>query len=226
MQELGLDDAAAAETRSAEARFADSEPALYDFTEELNARGLTSAGMRIGWGLRRRASGWNLRLLRIVYPFPYRPIVVAEAKARGLDPYLVAGLIHQESNFTAGAHSPAGAVGLMQVMPGTGRTLARALGVDRFDTGFLERPELNLYLGTAFVAELLRQTRGNVPEMLAAYNAGTARLHRWRRFPEARDADLFAERIPFDETRDYVRIVQANARIYAALYPGLSVAPA
>jgi soluble lytic murein transglycosylase len=222
LHELGLDDAADAEGRALQARLGTDDAALYDLAEALDALGLTSAGVRIGWALRRRAPDWNPRLLRIVYPFPYRDAIVAESRARGLDPYLVAGLIRQESSFDARARSRVGAVGLMQVMPGTGRTLARGAGTGTFDVGMLERPELNVKLGTTFVADLLRRTNGRVAQMLAAYNAGPARLDRWRRYPEAGDPELFAERIPYDETREYVKIVQANARIYAALYPGVA----
>ncbi|HEX9107050.1 MAG TPA: lytic transglycosylase domain-containing protein, partial [Longimicrobiales bacterium] len=221
LHELGLDQAASEEAATLRRRLGNDEPALYNLAEALDARGLTSPGITIGWELRRRSDGWNMRLLRIVYPFPYREAVVAEARAHGLDPYLVAGLIHQESNFKADARSRAGAVGLMQVMPGTGRALGRSNGIARVDAEELERPDVNVRLGTQFVAEMLRQAGGNVAEMLAAYNAGPARLERWRRFPEARDPELFAERIPYDETRSYVKIVQANARIYAALYPDL-----
>jgi len=221
LHELGLDVAAAEEATALRWRLGNDDSALYDLAEALNARGLTSQGISIGRELRRRAGAWNTRLLRIVYPFPYREAVVAEAAAHGLDPYLVAGLIHQESNFTPDARSRVGAVGLMQVMPGTGRVLGRSSGIGRVDAAQLEDPDLNMRLGTQFVAELLRRTDGNVPEMLAAYNAGPARLDRWQDFPEARDPELFAERIPYDETRSYVKIVQANARIYAALYPDL-----
>ena len=219
LHELGLDGAAGEEASALEARLAGNDAALYDLAELLDARGFTARGIAIGWRLRQRAGAWNPRLLRIVYPFPYREDVLANARAQGLDPYLVAGLIHQESDFSASARSRVGAVGLMQLMPATARILARPLGIEEVTTDQLERPELNVRLGTAFAAELLRQAGGSVPGMLAAYNAGPARLDRWRRFREARDPELFAERIPFDETRHYVKVVQANARIYQALYP-------
>jgi soluble lytic murein transglycosylase len=82
----------------------------------------------------------------------------------------------------------------------------------------LRDPTVNVRLGTLFFAELLRRNGGSLPHALAAYNAGPSRVARWRRNPESADPDVFAERIPFAETRDYVRIVQQNARIYAALY--------
>jgi soluble lytic murein transglycosylase len=124
--------------------------------------------------------------------------------------------------FNPRARSPVGAIGLMQVMPATGRTLARRLGVTRFTDDLLTQPELNVHFGMAYLADQLN-SYGRLDAVLAAYNAGPTRLNRWREFPEYADRLLFAERIPYDETRDYVRIVQNNRRIYAALYGELAV---
>jgi soluble lytic murein transglycosylase len=157
-------------------------------------------------------------LLRIIYPFPYRDILLAEAAEQGVDPFLAAGLIRQESMFNPGAVSGAGAIGLMQVMPATGRDLVQRLGVRRFDDDMLKHAEFNAHLGMAYLDDQLRDFSGRLPVVLAAYNAGPHRITRWREFPEFPDDDLFAERIPFAETRDYVKIVQNNARIYEALY--------
>jgi soluble lytic murein transglycosylase len=106
----------------------------------------------------------------------------------------------------------------MQVMPNTGKALARTAGIDRFGVELLERPEINLHLGVQYVAELMERYGSRITSVLAAYNAGPHRVSRWSNFPEYRDEELFAERIPFAETRDYVKVVQQNARIYAALY--------
>jgi soluble lytic murein transglycosylase len=191
---------------------------LYALAEGFHARGETLTAVRLGRDIYRLEGAWNPRLLRIVYPFPYRAEIVAQAKSRGLDPFLVAGLIRQESLFNPGAKSSAGAVGLMQVRPPTGRALARRDGVRNFRSTQLNRPEMNLRLGTLFFADLLERYSGTLPHVLAAYNAGPSRAARWRTLPEAADPDLFAERIPFAETRDYVKVVQQNARIYAGLY--------
>jgi soluble lytic murein transglycosylase len=206
------------EIQQAARRLDTDNAALYDLAEALNARGYTAAGINIGWKLKDRAGAWNERLLRIVYPFPYRDLVLAEAGERGLDPFLVAGLIRRESGFAADAMSPAGAMGLMQIMPHTGRLLARAAGIRHFDAAMLDLPEINLHLGMAFLADLLHRYNDKVPAVLAAYNAGPSRLSNWRQLPEYRDMELFTERIPFRETRDYVRYVQENRRIYAMLY--------
>jgi soluble lytic murein transglycosylase len=205
-------------------RFAASRAATYQLAEELNARGYTMTGIAIGWDLFRRDGGWNDRLLRIIYPFPFRDIIVAEARERGVDPFLAAGLIRQESMFNVAAVSGAGAVGLMQVLPSTGRSLARDLGLSGFDDDMLKHAELNAHLGTQYIAEQLADFDGRLPVVLAAYNAGPHRIDRWSRFPEFADDDQFAERIPFGETRDYVKIVQNNANIYRELY-GQAIEP-
>jgi soluble lytic murein transglycosylase len=103
-------------------------------------------------------------------------------------------------------------------MPQTGRSLARTLGVRRFSADMLYRPELNIHFGMAYLADQLKAYSNRIDAVLAAYNAGPTRVERWQQFPEWNDRRLFAERIPFDETRDYVRIVQNNRRIYAVLY--------
>jgi soluble lytic murein transglycosylase len=218
LADAGEADAVDWEIQQASRQLDTVDAGLYDLAEALNARGYTAAGINIGWKLKDRAGAWNQRLLRIVYPFPYRDLVVAEARDRNLDPFLVAGLIRRESGFAADAMSPAGAMGLMQIMPHTGRLLARNARIRHFHTDMLDLPEINLHLGMAFLADLLHRYNDKVPAVLAAYNAGPSRLSNWRRLPEYRDMELFTERIPFRETRDYVRYVQENTRIYAMLY--------
>ncbi len=93
---------------------------LLRLAHELNSRGFTREGINLGWELRREGRPWDQDLLVAVYPFPYRDLVLAEASERGLDPYLMAGLIRQESAFWVEARSGADARGLMQVLPATG----------------------------------------------------------------------------------------------------------
>ncbi|MGH7505124.1 MAG: transglycosylase SLT domain-containing protein, partial [Longimicrobiales bacterium] len=219
LRELDRVGAASYELDRARRRFADSDATVYELAEALNARGLTTTGIGLGWDLYRREGGWNERLLRIVYPFPYREIIVAEARERGVDPFLAAGIIRQESMFNAHAISPAGAIGLMQVMPATGRILARSLDVKEFTDELLEKPEFNVTLGMNYLADQLAEYDDRLPVVLSAYNAGPTRVTRWRElFPEFEDDELFSERIPFEETREYVKIVQHNRRMYEALY--------
>src|SRR5690606_35935133 len=148
----------------------------YTLAEALNARGFTTTGIALGWDIYRREGAWNLRLLRIVYPFPFQNIIVAEARERGVDPFLAAALIRQESMFNPRARSPVGALGLMQVMPATGRTLARTLGITRFKDDLLTQAELNVHFGMAYLADQLRAYDNRLDAVLAAYNAGPTRV--------------------------------------------------
>lgn len=219
LRDAGWSDAAAFEMDRARDSFGSDVASLYALAEALNERGYTSQGIRIGLDLRRRAGGqWNPRLLRVVYPLPYRDAITAEAARHGIDPFLAAGLIRQESLFNARAVSPAGAVGLMQVMPATGERLARRLGISGFEPAMLREPLINIRLGMQFLADMIAEYDGRVDAVLAAYNAGPNRVDRWMEFPEWDNPELFSERIPFAETREYVKIVQQNARLYDALY--------
>ena len=154
---------------------------------------------------------------RLLYPVAEKDQLSASAKANGLDPALVAGLIKQESSFNPRATSPVGARGLMQLMPDVGRSLARSRGVRNLDPERLYDPALNIQLGTIHLAGLFRSKR-EVAHILAAYNAGESRLARWLRKQGAGDPELFTERIPYTETRDYVRAVIRNRAFYRILY--------
>jgi soluble lytic murein transglycosylase len=215
----GLDDAADAEVSAIQAR-AEREggEALLSFAEALNLRDRTLTGITVGWAARREGEPWSDRLVRIVYPFPYQELVLREAREVGVDPLLLAALIRQESAFVPDIVSSAGAIGLMQVMPATGRGLARSLGVANFTNETLESPEVNLHLGARFLVEQLARYGPELPLVLSAYNAGPARANRWRTFPEAQDLLRLTERIPFSETRGYVKNVTRNRRLYEALY--------
>jgi soluble lytic murein transglycosylase len=214
----GLDESAAFEATRIVDGFSGVDGALYALAAGYHAREQTFHGIRIGRELLRREGAWNRSLLQLVYPFPYRDAVMREAAANGLDPFLVAGLIRQESMFNTRARSPAGAVGLMQVMPRTGTTVARSVGISGFQPARLTDPVINLRIGTRYLAEQIRSHGGRLVDAIAAYNAGPQRVSRWKQFPEYGDPELFIERIPFQETRDYVMIVQQNARIYRELY--------
>jgi len=197
---------------------------VYDFAEALLEGGFPLQGVVLGREIHRREGAWNLRLLRIVHPFPHRDRIVQEARARGLDPFFVAGLIRQESLFHPSIRSSAGAVGLMQLMPATAREVARSLGL-RYEEDLLTDPAYNIQLGTHFLSSMLRRYEGRSQDALSAYNAGPSRASQWRSRPEAADRDVFMEHIPFRETRNYVKVVQQYARIYAALYGCLGFQP-
>jgi soluble lytic murein transglycosylase len=185
--------------------------------EALIERGLTIDGINLGWALVEEG-GWDRTVLRITFPFPYRELVRREAEEWGVDPIMLAALIRQESAFKADIVSHAGAIGLMQVMPPTGAQLARAHGPVGFTSDALSNPEVNLHLGSAFLVEMTRRFDGALPLVLSAYNAGPSRAVRWREFPEVSDELRFTERIPFVETRGYVKNVRRNLGLYRVLY--------
>ncbi len=222
LRSANLNDAASFELSRLRRSFADTPETLYELAEQMHANGRTQNAISIGRELERLRGQWDQRLLRIVYPLPFEQIIETEARLQGIDPYLAAALIRQESGFNPRATSVAGARGLMQIMPRTGRKIARTVSIRNFRNARLYEPALNVKLGMQHLKELLDAYDSRLPYVLVAYNAGPNRLAQWRAFPEAIDDELLAERIPFSETRDYVRIVQQNASIYRALYGGVS----
>jgi soluble lytic murein transglycosylase len=159
----------------------------------------------------------DARAYRLLYPVVDRVELSRDANARGLDPALVAGLIRQESSFGARAVSVAGARGLMQVLPAVGEEISRSLKYPVWSPALLFDADANLQLGTAHLSSYMTRY-GALPRVLAAYNAGGARVARWSTRAGVDDAEMFTERIPFVETRDYVRLVQRNAEMYRRLY--------
>ncbi len=164
----------------------------------------------------REHDDWSLRYLR-----PYREDLETAARAHGLDPAWVYGLIRQESRFTPVARSAAGARGLMQIMPATGRWIARRRGIGGFRPASLEDPRINLDFGAWYMRHVLDRLDGSILLASAGYNAGPGRPARWRKLVgRPVDGALFAELIPFNETRRYVQNVIANTAAYAALLRG------
>lgn len=215
---IGLNDAANYELDRLQRSYDGQRATLYAVAEALHGRGEHLRAVSIGRALERTADEIDARLLRIIHPFPYRELIEREARRNDIDPYFVVALMRQESLFNPVARSGPGAIGLMQVMPRTGTAVAKRLGIEGFTPEKLTDPAINIRIGTAILAEHLRNYGGRVEDVLIAYNAGAGRLGRWRALPERVDPDLFVERIPYDETRDYVRIVQTNAYVYRTLY--------
>ena len=149
---------------------------------------------------------------------------IAEARKFDVDPYLVAGLIRQESSFKSGAISRAGALGLMQLMPPTAREVARGLSVE-WDQRLLLVADANLHLGVAHFAALLRTYKGDIAPALAAYNAGGTPVRRWLRVPGSDNPVRFVEAVTYSETRGYLKTVIRNSELYRALYPSGRVEP-
>jgi soluble lytic murein transglycosylase len=155
---------------------------------------------------------------RLYFPVLERETLISSSKENGLDPVLVAALIRQESNFNPLATSPAGARGLMQLMPAVGKAVAETKGIGPWDPDLLYQPATNIKLGTAHLSGLVRKYP-EVVKVLAAYNAGESRVAKWSGKAGAGDPEVFTERIPFVETRDYVRTILRNRAYYQALYP-------
>jgi soluble lytic murein transglycosylase len=184
----------------------------------LHERGWNWEAINLGWEVRRRGRPFDRLLLEVLYPFPFREMVMREAQEWNVDPYLIAGMIRQESAWWPRARSGADARGLMQVLPATGERLSRSIGPSRFTPSVLYNADVNLHLGTAYLWDMLQRYENDIPLVLSAYNAGPTRATRWRRFPEASDPVRFTERIPFRETRGYVKNVTRNRELYAFLY--------
>jgi soluble lytic murein transglycosylase len=153
----------------------------------------------------------------VFYPLTHWNIITEQARARSLDPYMVAGLIRQESVFEPRAISPARAYGLMQVLVETGQAVARRHGINRtVTTSTILEPQLNIQLGTAYMREQLNRF-GRIEYLAAAYNAGPGRAVAWRASLPA-PIDEWAEAVPFRETRGYIQGVVRNMLQYRRLY--------
>ena len=159
------------------------------------------------------------------YPMPFASQITQAAAQAGLEPALVFGLIRQETRFMPQLRSSVGASGLMQVMPGTAQWVARKIGLDWRDPSRIHDPATNLTLGTQYLRLMLDELDGSQAMATAAYNAGPGRPRRWREGP-ALETAVWAENIPFNETRDYVKKVLSNATVYAALLDANKQPPA
>jgi soluble lytic murein transglycosylase len=156
------------------------------------------------------------------FPMPFKNAVLARTKAIGLDASYVYGLIRQESRFIMDAKSTVGASGLMQVMPATARWTAKKIGLTDFQSHQITDRDTNIAIGTGYLKLVLDSFDGSMPMAAAAYNAGPGRPRLWRGQTGAPtlDAAIWAENVPFNETRDYVKKVLANTTLYAALITG------
>ncbi len=220
---------AAAESELKSAYFAAGSPRLlFEAAQAAFDQGHFAAGMAYGRLIvpnfdARKFSDVPLIVWKTLYPLPYEPALRREAAKNGFDPMLAAGLIRQESTFQADAVSPKNAVGLMQVLPQTGRLMARQLRV-RYTKASLYQPDFNLEVGMVYVAGLLRNL--GAPEYaLAAFNAGEDRIALWRSERSYDEIPELVESIPFTETRDYVQIVLRNAEVYRRIYGSTVPAP-
>lgn len=153
-----------------------------------------------------------------LFPRAYWNDLKKFSSANGLDPYLVASLIRQESEFNPLAVSRANAVGLMQLLPRTGKVVAHQIELKRYNPSQLYTPTVNLELGTRYFRGMVDKFGGSFEHALAAYNAGSDRVEEWMGQGKYRDAQEFVESIPFTETREYVQAIMRNASVYQQLY--------
>ncbi len=153
------------------------------------------------------------------FPMPLKDTVLRKAKEIQLDPAYVYGLIRQESRFIMDAKSVVGAAGLMQVMPATAKWTAKKIGMTNFQPHQITDHEVNVAIGTGYLKLVLDDFDGSMPLAAAAYNAGPSRSRNWRKGPVL-EAAIWAENIPFTETRDYVKKVLSNTTNYAAIITG------
>jgi soluble lytic murein transglycosylase len=154
---------------------------------------------------------------KILFPQQYWSSIEQEAAKNGLDPYMVASLIRQESEFNPAAISGANAFGLMQLLPSVGRSMAKEEGIHHFNETELLNPETNIRLGTRYLKQTLDKFDGQAPYAFAAYNAGDSRVTDWQAIGKYHGMDEFVESIPFTETRDYVQAILRNQSIYREL---------
>lgn len=156
------------------------------------------------------------------FPMPFKAAVMARTSQISLEPAYVYGLIRQESRFIMDAKSTVGASGLMQVMPATAKWTAKKIGLTNFQPHQINDRDTNIAIGTGYLKLVLDSFDGSMPLAAAAYNAGPGRPRSWRGQTGApvMEAAIWAENVPFNETRDYVKKVLANTVNYAALITG------
>ena len=162
----------------------------------------------------------SLNFWKYFFPRAYPDAVTSYSKHQNVDPYFVHGIIRQESMFDSKAISPAGARGLMQIMPSTGKKLYLKTKLKKpFEADILFEPDLNIQLGVKYLSQLNKRFGGDGAHILISYNAGPHILKKWlKRFSHLNDLDVFIESIPYPETRRYVKHVLRNRSIYKALY--------
>jgi soluble lytic murein transglycosylase len=154
---------------------------------------------------------------KILFPQQYWGAIQQDSAKNGLDPYMVASLIRQESEFNPAAISSANAFGLMQLLPSVGRSMSKEEGIHHFNEVELLNPDTNIRLGTRYLKQTLDKFDGQAPYAFAAYNAGDSRVTDWQSIGKYHGMDEFVESIPFTETRDYVQAILRNESIYREL---------
>jgi len=157
-------------------------------------------------------------ILKTFYPFPYRQTIIKYSDNANIDPCFLTAVMKAGSQFNPGALSPKGARGLMQIMPETGAWIAQQINLQPFHPEQLFDPETNIRLGTWYLANLESEFAGNRVIVLAAYNGGRGNVHKWLKEDKISESISDIEMIPFPETKNFVRKVLWNYKIYKWLY--------
>lgn len=224
--EAGLYDEAIGELKRAEREFGTSPLLTATQAYAWNRKG----ELRVAINLMKRAypqfmaaGGETLpvEIRRVIFPMAYWDLIQKYAVGHGLDPHLIAALITQESTFQADIKSGANAWGLMQILPSTGRSYATKVGVKPWRVSKLTNPDVNIRIGMAYFADLVK-TYDGVVGALVAYNAGGSRYRKWVQDYPGADRDEFIDNIPFFETQNYLKRILGTADDFRALYPRTS----
>ncbi|MCY3741958.1 MAG: transglycosylase SLT domain-containing protein [Candidatus Poribacteria bacterium] len=194
--------------------------AMYDKARKVTEKSLESSAFA-------NATRADLeKLQHKLYPRYYADAVDKYAKMYNVDTFLIAAMILEESRYNAEAVSWAGAIGLMQIMPATGRELAQKLKIRRFRTSMLKQPDINIRMGTKYIGELNSWFDGNSLLVIGAYNGGPGRMERWVSTKNIKDIDLFVEKITIRETRLHIKKVIDSYDNYVEIYRKTDEPPA
>lgn len=156
--------------------------------------------------------------ITVFYPLPHQDLVFSVAEKHDVDPYLVFAIIRAESKYQSGAESPVGAKGLMQIMPETGSWIADQKGLEGFKSDDLHDPYINISFGCWYLQNLSQEFKGDIPLTVAAYNAGRGKVEEWAAKDIWHGETTEIDKIPFPETRQYVKNVLKNYEAYKAIY--------
>lgn len=221
LKALGLDSDAVREVAGLIDRYSREPGLLMVLSTMLSEAGAYHHGLRLARAkfrdqLERTGGSVSPALWPVAYPMGLLPTIKGQG-AKGVDPYLVAAIIREESQYDWRAVSRVGAIGLMQVMPGTANNVAQRLGLPAVGREDLFDQETNIRIGVHYVEQLLEQFSGNVAYTIASYNAGPIVVGNWVTLHRGRSQDEFVELIPYQETRQYVKRVLRSYREYARL---------
>ena len=154
----------------------------------------------------------------LFYPFAYEDYVLKYSSSYNLDPDFILAMIGEESRFKEDAGSRAGAQGLMQIMPATGKNIAKQIGITNFNVSMLIDPEVNIRMGSYYISQMLSNFSGNKYYALGAYNGSPAVIQKWIAKYGNLDIDEFIESLTYDETKNYIKKVMTSYYIYQLLY--------